>query len=73
MFKDMSIHFEQPIEEDVLICPVCETPVSDVRHAFKEEHKGKLLAFDRQECLKEFLEDPEKYDAEEDEEETRTI
>ena len=57
----MAIHFEKTNEEQWLVCAVCGLPITDVRQAFREEHGGQLLAFDRQECLKDFLEDPERY------------
>ncbi|GEM_PF-2514000 len=57
----MAIHFEKTTEEGSLLCTVCGMPISDIGQAFTEEHAGQLLAFDRQECLKDFLEDPERY------------
>lgn len=57
----MSIHLEQTTGEDALTCVTCGLPVLDVRAGFTEEYHGQLLAFDRQECLKDFLEDPERY------------
>ncbi len=57
----MTIRFEQEAAQDAATCPVCDAPIPDMRQALVENHHGQLLAFDRQECLKDFLEDPERY------------
>ncbi len=57
----MSIHLEQTVSEGGFACVVCGLPMADIRAGFTEEYHGQLLAFDRQECLKDFLEDPERY------------
>lgn len=61
MLGDMAVYLEKTSEESGLVCAVCGMPIADIRQAFREEHAGQLLAFDRQECLKDFLEDPERY------------
>lgn len=42
-------------------CGVCGLPIEDPSTAFSEEYHGQQLFFCRQECLKDFLEDPERY------------
>lgn len=57
----MAVYQEVTSDEQGLVCAVCGLPITDIQQAFREEHAGQLLAFDRQECLKDFLEDPERY------------
>ncbi len=59
----MAIHFEQTVEENGPFCVVCGAPIRDIRRAFMESHRDLLFAFCRQECLEDFLKDPERYAA----------
>lgn len=48
-------------ESEELACVVCGMAIPDASAAFSEEYHGRQLLFCRQECLKDFLEDPERY------------
>ncbi len=55
--------------EEAAHCPVCDTPISDPAKAYGEEYHGEPYLLCSAECLKAFLEDPDKYVEFEDEEE----
>lgn len=43
------------------ICDVCSVPVKELRGALSKDYLGKVLTFCSKECLKDYLEEPEKY------------